>query len=66
MLGTGIEVGLSDGLKLIEDIESQEMSFVDDEDWNLLGGDDVGEQGADEGIRSLFLCIELSSLATAC
>jgi hypothetical protein len=42
MMGTGVEVGLSDSVKLIEDIEPEEMSFVDDKDRNLLGGDDVG------------------------
>ena len=47
--GAGIEVGLGDGVELVEDIEPEEMGFVDDEDGDLLGGDDVGEQGADEG-----------------
>lgn len=39
--GSGVEFGLGDGVELVENVESEEMSLVDEEHGDLLSGDDV-------------------------
>lgn len=47
--GARVEVGLGDGVELVEDVEPEEMGFVDEEDGSLLLARDVHEEGSDEG-----------------
>ena len=44
-----VVVHLGQGMELGEDIEPEDVSFVDDEHGNLLLGSEIGEDGADGG-----------------
>jgi len=44
-----VEIGLCDRVELVEDVEPEEMGFVDDENGNLFLCEDVGEEIADKG-----------------
>jgi hypothetical protein len=48
----GIEVHLGKGMELGEDVEPEEVGFIDHEDGNLFLADQIGEHGTDRSKHS--------------